>query len=70
MATRKNPQATFNIENMDLHKVEYQRTKDGDEKALRPHKERLNFSINEMGTYVFGFVFLAAAAVYCFWVLQ
>lgn len=70
MATRKsNPQSTFKIENMDLHKVEYQRTEDDEERALRLHKERLTFYFKDLGTYVFGFLFLAAIAVYCFWVL-
>lgn len=42
---------------------------DDDERDLRLHKERLAFYFKDIGTYVFGFIFLAAIAVYCFWVL-
>jgi hypothetical protein len=54
---------------IDLEKLEFKRSEDEKEKALRLEKERLTFYFKELGTYVFGFLFLAVTAFYCFWAL-
>ncbi len=60
---------SITVPGMRLGSVELIRIEDEQEKALRLHKERLTFYFKEIGTYVFGFLFLAVTAFYCFWAL-
>ncbi|MHB1560302.1 MAG: hypothetical protein ACYC61_22860 [Isosphaeraceae bacterium] len=61
--------SSISVQGMRVSGIELKPNEDKDEKALRLHKERLTFYFKDIGTYVFGFIFLAAIAVYCFWVL-
>jgi hypothetical protein len=54
---------------LDLEKLEFKRTEDEQEKIQRLRKELLSFYFKEIGTYIFGFLFLAVTAFYCFWAL-
>lgn len=54
---------------VDLDRLEFKRTEDEQEKALRLHKEKLLFYFKELPAYVFGFAFLGVSAFYCYWVL-
>ncbi len=54
---------------MDVNEINYRKTEDEQEKALRLHKEKLLFYFKELPAYVFGFAFLGVSAFYCYWVL-
>jgi hypothetical protein len=54
---------------IELDKLEFRRSEDEAEKALRLHKEKLTFYFKDLFAYAFGFLFLAMASFYCYWVL-
>ena len=54
---------------LDLDKLEFKRSEDEREKALRLHKEKLTFYFRDLLAYTFGFMFLGVASFYCYWVL-
>jgi hypothetical protein len=54
---------------LPLEKVEYKRLEDEQEKALRLHKDRLNFYIKELGTLAFAAVLVAVAVACCLFFL-
>jgi hypothetical protein len=49
--------------------IGYRRAEDEQEKAQRLHKERVNFYFKDIGTYLFGLLFLSVITIYCFWAL-
>ena len=53
------------LEDLPLEKVEYKRPEDEQDKALRLHKERLNFYFKDLGTLGFSALLVSVAVTCC-----
>ncbi len=67
MPRKVNVPSSVTVSGMRLSSVELKPIEDPQEKSLRLKKELLSFYFKEIGTYLFGFAFLAVTTVYCFW---
>ena len=51
------------------YNIGYRRAEDEQEKAQRLHKERVDFYLKDIGTYLLVLIFLSVITIYCFWAL-